>query len=82
MKLSEFIVLDEQAKKSAVLHDAILLAKKREKDSIVFLFQLDGYYVEAYGDYEKKQVHTYTAFNNINLLQPWLESIPIPDLPH
>lgn len=82
MKLSEFIVLDEQAKKSAVLHDAILLAKKLEEGTMVFLFQLDSYYVEAYCDYDKKQVHTYMAYQDMNLLQPWLDAIPLPDVLH
>ena len=78
MKLSEFIALDEQEKKQAVLHQAILLAKRQFDDTMCFLFQMDeGYYVEAYCDYSQKQVHTYLVSDNTQLLHPYLDAIPI-----
>lgn len=48
MRLSEFILLNEQEKKSTVLHRGVLLAKRSSFGSMVFLFQLGSYYVEAY----------------------------------
>jgi hypothetical protein len=48
MRLSEFILLNEDEKKSTVLHQGVFLAKRSSFDSMVFLFQLGSYYVEAY----------------------------------
>src|SRR5688500_13030196 len=48
MKLSEFILLNEAQKKKTVLHQGVLVAKRSRGECLVFLFQLDNYYVEAY----------------------------------
>src|ERR1700727_459362 len=45
MRLSEFILLDENEKQSTVLHQGVALAKRSGVDSTVFLFQLGNYYV-------------------------------------
>ena len=80
MRLSEFILLHEQEKKSAVLHRGVLLAKRSSFDSMVFLFQLGSYYVEAYCNPENKAIEEYRMFENIEVLQPYLETIPLPNL--
>lgn len=80
MKISEFILLDELSMKAMVLHQGVLIAKRRKQDHLVFLFQMDGYYVEAYFDMRNKSAIEYHAFNNINALTPYLDTIAIDDL--
>jgi hypothetical protein len=80
MRLSEFILLNEEEKKSAVIHQGVLLAKRSKFDSMVFLFQLGSYYVEAYCNPANKAVEEYIMFENIDVLSPYLEAIPIDDL--
>jgi hypothetical protein len=80
MKLSEFIVLDEQHKKQVVLHQGVLIGKRSNYDHIVFLFQLNNYYVETYCHKEEKKIVEYQAFEHIDLLAPYLENIPINEL--
>ena len=80
MRLSEFILLNEQEKKSAVLHRGVLLAKRSNLESMVFLFQLGSYYVEAYCDPEKKAIEEYRMFDNIDSLSPYLDAIPLDNL--
>jgi hypothetical protein len=80
MKLSEFILLDEANKKTTVLHEGILVAKRRDLNHLVFLFQMNDYYIETYCDMRSKAVCEYTAFRNINSLNPYLEEIEIDDL--
>ena len=48
MKLSEFILLNEAEKKCAIMNQAVPLAQRTYSDMIIFLFQLEDYYVEAY----------------------------------
>ena len=80
MRLSEFILLNEQEKKSTVLHRGVLLAKRSSFESMVFLFQLGSYYVEAYCNPSNKAIEEYRMFENIEVLQPYLEAIPLPNL--
>jgi membrane-associated HD superfamily phosphohydrolase len=80
MRLSEFILLNEDEKKSTVLHQGVCLAKRSGFDSIVFLFQLGSYYVEAYCNPANKAIEEYIMFENIDVLQPYLEAIPIDNL--
>lgn len=80
MKLSDFITSDEQQMKQAVLHDGILIAKRRISDCLVFLFQIDDYYVETYCSLENKKVVEYRAFSNLHALDPYLELIEIDKL--
>ncbi len=80
MKLSDFIMLNEDEKKLAVLHEGVLIAKRNYFDCVVFLFQLDGYYVETYCNIENKSIEEYRIFDNTKSLNPYLEAIPIDDL--
>jgi hypothetical protein len=55
----------------------VLIAKRSSFDSMVFLFQIGSYYVEAYCNPGDKAIEEYRVFDNINLLNPYLESISI-----
>ena len=80
MKLSEFILLNENEKTSAVLHNGILVAKRKKEHLIIFLFQFEHYYVETYCNVLNKQVHKFKAFSNTKHLAPYLEAISIDEL--
>jgi len=80
MRLSEFILLNEDEKKLTVLHQGVLLAKRSSFESMVFLFQLGSYYVEAYCNPTNKAIEEYRMFENIDVLQPYLDAIPIDKL--
>ena len=80
MRLSDFIMLNEDEKKSTVLHQGVLIAKRSSLDSMVFLFQVGSYYVEAYCNPENKAIEEYRMFDNIDVLQPYLEAIPLDKL--
>jgi hypothetical protein len=80
MKLSEFILLDEEEKKSSVLHQGVLIAKRNQDDCMVFLFQLDFFYVETWCNVENKAVEEFRIFNNVGALRPYLDAIPLGDL--
>jgi hypothetical protein len=80
MRLSDFILLDEDEKKKTVLHKGVLIAKRDSFDSMVFLFQMGSYYVEAFCNPANKAIEEYRVFDNISLLNPYLETIPIDGL--
>jgi len=80
MKLSDFILLNEEEKKFTVLHQGVLIAKRNHFDDMVFLFHLGNYYVEAYCNRENKAIEEYRVFDNLALLNPYLEAIRIDEL--
>jgi hypothetical protein len=80
MKLSDFILLGEEEKKEAVLHEGVLIGKRKEPASVVFLFQIQSFYVEACFHPESKQIEEFRMFYRTRLLQPYLDSIHIGDL--
>ena len=77
MKLSDFIVLNEEEKKFAALHMGVLISKRKAPQRIVFLFQLNGFYVEMFCNTQTKDVVQYRAFMDTELLHPYLEAIAI-----
>jgi hypothetical protein len=75
MKLSDFILLNEDEKRVTVLHQGVLIAKRNNFDFMVFLFQMGSYYVEAYCNPQNKAIEEYRVFDNINLLNKQFRSI-------
>ncbi len=80
MQLSDFIFLDEAQMKTIVLHEGVLVAKRRSSDYLVLLFQMDDFYVETYCNMQNKAVSEYRVFRNVNALDPYLDNIAIEDL--
>jgi len=80
MKLSDFIMLNEEEKKVTVLHQAVLIGKRMHPGCIIFLFQLNNFYVETFGDTNTKGITQYRVFVNTDLLHPYLEEIAIDDV--
>jgi hypothetical protein len=80
MKLSEFIRLNEEEKRSTVLQQGVPVAKRQLVDYMVFLFQLSGYYVETYCCQQTKEIHEYRTIHSIDHLSLYLDAIPIDHL--
>ena len=82
MNLSDFILLTDEEKKMILFHSGTLVAKRTNKDCMVFLFRIESFYVETYCNIETKQVQEYRAFDNTTALNPYLENIFLDDLLH
>lgn len=80
MNLSDFIMLNGEEKKLVVLHEGVLIGKRKRPESIIFLFQVENFYVETFCNLKTKDVIQYRAFAHTQLLQPYLENIAIDDL--
>ena len=80
MKLSEFIALPEDHKRSTVLTQGVAIAKRELSNQLVFLFQLNEYYVETFCCCKSKEIIEYRVFQNTKQLEPYLDEIRIDDL--
>jgi hypothetical protein len=82
MKLSDFILLNEDQKKGTLLHEGVLIGKRSLEDSMIFLFQLDNYYVESYCNRQSKAIEEFRAFTTLEPLFPYIEQISLDGLPN
>ena len=80
MRLSDFVLLSEETKKSTVLHEGTLVGKRKSPQRIVFLFQVDAFYVEMFCNLQSRKVEKYRVFDNTSFLEPYLANIPIDSL--
>lgn len=80
MKISDFIILDTEEKKLAVLHMGVLIGKRSEKASMIFLFQLENFYVETWCNQGDKSISEFLIFDHTRSLHPYLDQIRIDDL--
>ena len=80
MKLSEFILLDEERKKETVLNLGVLIGKRQVHSSMIFLFQLHNYYVETWCNFKNRSVQEYRIFDSTEPLAPYLSAISLDDL--
>ena len=80
MKLSEFILLGETEKRKIVLLEGRLIAKRKNQEKMVFLFQLESFYVETYFHLDNKAIDSFLIFRNTSALEPYLKGIHIDDL--
>jgi hypothetical protein len=80
MTLTDFILLDEAQKQKALLHEGVLIGKRSDESYFMFLFQLPGYYVEAICNREAKKPEEYRLFQDMHLLQPYLDQISLQGL--
>jgi hypothetical protein len=80
MKLSDFILLDEEEKKQAVLHEGVLISKRAVPSFFIFLFQVHNFYVEACFNADSKDIEEFRMFGQTSLLQPYLDNISLDDL--
>jgi hypothetical protein len=75
MKLSEFIVLPQDEKRTAVLQEGVPVAQRSLESQMVFLFQLPEFFVETYCSKQSKIIEEYRAILKPQHLQPYLEKI-------
>jgi hypothetical protein len=80
MKLSDFILLNEEQKKNSLMHDGVLIGKRDLEDYMVFLFQFENYYVESYCNKQTRSIYEFRAFMDLESLHPYLDRILLDDL--
>ncbi|MGN6602767.1 MAG: hypothetical protein ACTHK8_09975 [Ginsengibacter sp.] len=80
MNLSEFVLLSEGEKKWQLMNNGVALAKRTYEHLIIFLFQLEDYYVEALCNAQDKTIREFRILPGIDAISDYLEAIPIDGL--
>jgi hypothetical protein len=77
MKVQEFKSLDETEKAIVLINKGVLVGKRMIQSYLVFLYQLDSFYVEILYNKQTNFVYKFKAFENTELLEPYLSKIDI-----
>jgi hypothetical protein len=80
MKLSDFLLLSLEQKGKIALHEGVLIGKRTTNTHLIFLFQIDRFYIELFCNLESRLMEEVRMFNETKPLSPYIETIPIDDL--
>ena len=77
MTVTDFTHLDETQQAEALLARGIFLTERLYKNFIIFLYQLDNFYVEVYHNLKFNVMQGMRSFEDDEALEPYLDSIDI-----
>lgn len=77
MVLNVFNTLPKKAQQEAVLAKGTFLAERADGPFKIMLYQLEGFYVEVHFFNLYNKVAFFSAFDNVEALEPYLESIDV-----
>lgn len=76
MKLREFQELNYQQKVDITNH-AVCIGGRSDDTHMILLYQLDSFYIEVYYHKRYSYISDLNAFDDMSLLDPYLERIEI-----
>jgi hypothetical protein len=80
MTLTEFNRLNEFQQAEFLLDHGVKVAERIYKDFTIFLYQVNLFYVEVYFHNLFNIIQGFKGFDNITVLDPYLETIDITEL--
>lgn len=76
MTLYEFNALDEMEQAEAVW-DGVFLGDRKDDEHRILLYQIDGFYVEAYYHMDYNILRRFRSFSSTDHLDPYLKEIDL-----
>jgi len=80
MRLKDFKYQDKETKKQLLLKYGVYLMNRPDGAFILYLFQIDSFYVEVYFDKEEEEIGYIRTFADIEQLAPYLQAIDISEV--
>lgn len=80
MTLYKFKALTEEEQLAAVSMFGVELAQRIENEYRIWLYQLDGFYVQVYHYLIDDKIKKHSCFFSPDFLTPWLDQIKIDNL--
>jgi hypothetical protein len=77
MTLDRFNLLNDDEKSNALWLKASLIDVIRKDSLTILLYQLYGFYVEVYYNYNRNQIECFQSFNSTDQLEPYLDKISL-----
>ncbi len=80
MTLQQFANFDNMQQMETLYKAGIYLGKRRYNDRIIFLYQIDSFYIEVFFNRDKNKVVKLRSFRSTDLLEPYLKHMSIKHL--
>jgi hypothetical protein len=80
MKLEEFIILEPTTQRTVAFEIGAHLGDRFEPGSLVSLYQVDSFYVEAFYQPRTRRLLSLVAFTDTDRLLPYLNHIDLSSL--
>ncbi len=77
MQIKEFKYQTKQTKTSLLACHGVFLARRSEGAFAVFLFQVEGFYVEMFYDETEAEIGYIRSFSSVEELTPYLNAIDL-----
>lgn len=77
MKIEEFKELSQEEQHKAVARKGVMLRDRLTHSFMIFLYALDGFYIELFFHKASGVFATLKPFDNIDELSPYLEEIDV-----
>lgn len=77
MELSAFRKMSPQDQHELVSREGVMLWERQSRNFSIYLFQLDGFYVELFFFKESGEFATIKPFDNMDELSPYLREIDV-----
>lgn len=80
MTLQHYNAMDQEKQRLWVLHKGVYLCARKTRDFTVFLFALDGFYIEVYFYNANDLIFLIKSFDDTDELEPYLQEINLTPL--
>ena len=77
MTLTEFKLLDETKQTQILIDRGVFIAERLYKNFLIFLYQVDHFYVEIYHNQRYNTMQGISGFEDDEVLEPYLDNIDI-----
>lgn len=80
MRLHDFTRLPENEKVALLYEQGVYIGKRRQSDTVVVLYQLDGFYAEVFYRTYRREIDHISCFSGTTRLDPYLTKMDVVQL--
>jgi hypothetical protein len=80
MTVYDFQLLPQQKQVEVLYRDGVYIGKYKDANSVILLYQLDGFYVEVFYRKYRSHIKLLHCFESTEHLDPYLEQIDVEGL--
>jgi hypothetical protein len=80
MRLKEFKYLQKQTKQELLFSNGVYLAGRKDEEYLIFLYDMETFYVEVYYDPEEDMIGYIRAFTSTDDLAPYVKHVDLREL--
>lgn len=77
MRLLDFTRLSEKEKVALLYEQGVYIGKRRQSNTVVVLYQLDGFYAEVFYRTYRREIDHISCFSGTTRLAPYLAGVDV-----